>query len=136
VGTAALIAATPIPLADAIPLSALQINMLGQLTTIMGFHIDPKAVATGFATVLSVSSAARTTASLFKILPGAGTTINTTIASTTTKILGEVFITACTNVILRQIAGERIHTDALVPELFKELPALLNGRLTSLPARL
>jgi uncharacterized protein (DUF697 family)/GTP-binding protein EngB required for normal cell division len=135
VGTAALIAATPIPLADAIPLSALQINMLGQLTTIMGFQIDPKAVATGFATVLGVSSAARTTASLFKILPGAGTTINTTIASTTTKILGEVFITACTNVIMRRLAGERIHQDDLVPELFKELPALLNGRLTSLPAR-
>jgi uncharacterized protein (DUF697 family) len=128
-GTAALIAATPIPLVDAIPLSALQISMLGQITTIMGFRVDPKAVATAFATVLGIASVARTTASFFKIFPGTGTTINTTIASTTTKILGEVFITACTNVLMRQMAGEPIHQDDLVRELLKELPYLLNGGL-------
>ncbi|MGH3872946.1 MAG: GTPase family protein [Pseudonocardiaceae bacterium] len=128
-GTAALIAASPIPLVDAIPLSALQISMLGQISTIMGFKVDPKAVATAFATVLGVSSAARTTASFFKIFPGTGTTINTTIASTTTKILGEIFINACTNVLMRQMAGERIHQDNIVGELVKELPFLLSGSL-------
>jgi uncharacterized protein (DUF697 family)/GTP-binding protein EngB required for normal cell division len=128
-GTAALIAATPIPLVDAIPLSALQISMLGQITTIMGFRVDPKAVATAFATVLGIASVARTTASFFKIFPGTGTTINTTIASTTTKILGEVFITACTNVLMRQMAGAAIHQDDIVGELLKELPLLLNGGL-------
>ncbi|MGH3976491.1 MAG: GTPase, partial [Pseudonocardiaceae bacterium] len=105
-GTAALIAATPIPLADSIPLSALQISMLGQISTIMGFKVDPKAVASAFATVLGVASAARTTASFFKIFPGTGRTVNTTIASTTTKILGEIFINACMNVRMRQISGE------------------------------
>ncbi len=128
-GTAALIAATPIPLVDAIPLSALQSNMLGQITTIMGFKVDPKAVAVAFATVLGVGSVARTTASFFKIFPGTGTTINTTIASTTTKLLGEVFITACANVLMRQMAGEQLHQDDLVGELLKELPPLLNGGL-------
>ncbi len=128
-GTAALIAASPIPLVDSIPLSALQINMLGQITTIMGFRVDPKAVATAFATVLGVASVARTTASFFKIFPGTGATINTTIASTTTKILGEVFINACTNVLMRQMAGERIHQDDIVSELLKELPVLLSGGL-------
>ncbi|MGH4005631.1 MAG: hypothetical protein ACRDSO_16180, partial [Pseudonocardiaceae bacterium] len=128
-GTAALIAASPIPLVDSIPLSALQISMLGQIATTMGFRVDPKAVATAFATVLSVASMARTTASLFKIFPGTGTTINTTIASTTTKVLGEVFINACTNVLMRQMAGEPIHQDDIVSELLKELPALLSGGL-------
>lgn len=128
-GKAALVAATPIPLVDAIPLSALQISMLGQITTIMGFRVDPKAVATAFATVLGVASVARTTASFFKIFPGTGTTINTTIASTTTKVLGEVFITACTNVLMRQMAGEHIQQDDIVGELLKELPLLLNGGL-------
>ena len=128
-GTAALIAASPIPLVDSIPLSALQISMLGQIATIMGFKVDPKAVATAFATVLSVASMARTTASFFKIFPGAGATINTTIASTATKILGEVFITACTNVLRRQMAGECIHQDDIVGELLKELPLLLSAGL-------
>ncbi|MGH3812494.1 MAG: GTPase [Pseudonocardiaceae bacterium] len=128
-GTAALIAASPIPLVDSIPLSALQINMLGQITTIMGFRVDPKAVATAFATVLGVASVARTTASFFKIFPGTGATINTTIASTTTKVLGEVFINACTNVLMRQMAGEHIHQDDIVSELLKELPGLLSGGL-------
>lgn len=134
-GTAALIAATPIPLVDAIPLSALQISMLGQISTIMGFKVDPKAVATAFATVLGVASMARTAASFFKIFPGTGTTINTTIASTTTKILGDVFITACTNVLTRQAAGECIHQDDVVSELLKELPLLLNGGLRHLASR-
>jgi uncharacterized protein (DUF697 family)/GTP-binding protein EngB required for normal cell division len=131
-GTAALIAATPIPLVDSIPLGALQISMLGQISTIMGFKIDPKAVAAAFATVLGVASVARTTASFFKIFPGMGTTINTTIASTTTKLLGEVFINACTNVITRQMAGERIHEDDIVGELIKELPAMLAGAFQQL----
>lgn len=134
-GTAALIAATPIPLVDAIPLSALQISMLGQISTIMGFKIDPKAVATAFATVLGVASMARTAASFFKIFPGTGTTINTTIASTTTKILGDVFINACTNVLMRQAAGECIHQDDIVSELLKEFPLLLNGGLRHLASR-
>ncbi|MGH3798979.1 MAG: GTPase [Pseudonocardiaceae bacterium] len=128
-GTAALIAASPIPLVDSIPLSALQINMLGQITTIMGFRVDPKAIAAAFATVLGVASVARTTASFFKIFPGTGSTINTTIASTTTKVLGEVFINACTNVLMRQMAGEHIHQDDIVGELLKELPLLLSGAL-------
>jgi predicted GTPase/uncharacterized protein (DUF697 family) len=128
-GRAALIAATPIPLADSIPLSALQISMLGQISTIMGFRVDPKAVATAFATVLGVASMARTTASFFKIFPGSGTTINTTVASTTTKILGEIFINACMNVRMRQISGEHIPQDDIVSELLKEFPVLLNGNL-------
>ena len=128
-GTAALIAATPIPLVDSIPLSALQINMLGQIAAIMGFRVDPKAVAAAFATVLGVASVARTTASFFKIFPGAGTTVNATIASTTTKLLGEVFITACANVLKRQMAGERIREDDIVVELIKELPPMLSEAL-------
>jgi uncharacterized protein (DUF697 family) len=128
-GKAALIAATPIPLADSIPLSALQISMLGQISNIMGFKVDPKAIATAFATVLGVASVARTTASFFKIFPGTGTTINATIASTTTKILGEVFINACTNVLMRQTAGDYIHHDDIVSEFIKEFPLLLNGSL-------
>ncbi|MGH3932047.1 MAG: YcjF family protein [Pseudonocardiaceae bacterium] len=128
-GTAALIAATPIPLIDSIPLSALQIGMLGQITTIMGFKANPKAVATAFAAVLGVASAARTTASFFKIFPGIGRTINATIASTTTKALGEAFITACTKVRQRQMAGETIHEEDIVSELLKELPSLIKGLL-------
>ena len=129
VGKAALIAATPIPLADSIPLSALQISMLGQISTIMGFRVDPKAIATAFAAVLGVASVARTAASFLKLFPGSGTTINTTIASSTTKILGEVFINACTNVLMRQAAGEYIHQDDIVSEFIKEFPLLLNGSL-------
>ncbi|MGQ0774646.1 MAG: YcjF family protein [Pseudonocardiales bacterium] len=130
-GTAALIAATPIPLIDSIPLSALQIGMLGQITTIMGFKANPKAVATAFAAVLGVASAARTTASFFKIFPGIGRTINATIASTTTKALGEAFITACTKVRQRQMAGETIHEEDIVSELLKELPSLIKGLLAN-----
>lgn len=128
-GTAALIAATPIPLIDSIPLSALQIGMLGQITTIMGFKANPRAVATAFAAVLGVASAARTTASFFKIFPGIGRTINATIASTTTKALGEAFITACTKVRQRQMAGETIREEDIVSELLKELPSLIKGLL-------
>lgn len=130
-GTAALIAATPIPLIDSIPLSALQIGMLGQITTIMGFKANPKAVATAFAAVLGVASAARTTASFFKIFPGIGRTINATIASTTTKALGEAFITACTKVRQRQMGGETIHEEDIVSELLKELPSLIKGLLAN-----
>ncbi|HET9257440.1 MAG TPA: GTPase [Pseudonocardiaceae bacterium] len=128
-GTAALIAATPIPLVDSVPLSALQISMLGQISTIMGFKIDPKAVAAAFATVLGVTSMARTAASFFKIFPGTGTTVNATIASTTTKMLGEVFITACSNVLTRQMGGEKINDEDIVAELLKELPTMLTGAI-------
>ncbi|MGH3925289.1 MAG: hypothetical protein ACRDTT_20920, partial [Pseudonocardiaceae bacterium] len=63
----------------------------------------------------------------FKIFPGIGRTINATIASTTTKALGEAFITACTKVRQRQMAGEVIHEEDLVSELLKELPSLIKG---------
>jgi Mg/Co/Ni transporter MgtE len=46
-----------------------------------------------------------------------------------------VFITACTNVITRQMAGERIHPDDVVSELVKELPVLLNGAALTIPGR-
>lgn len=126
-GTAALIAATPIPLIDSIPLSALQISMLGHISAIMGFKANPRSVATAFATVLGVASAARTTAGFFKIFPGIGRTVNATIASTTTKALGEAFITACAKVRQRQMAGEVIQEEDLVGELLKELPSLVKG---------
>lgn len=124
--TAAMIAAAPIPLLDAIPLSILQIEMLGQISTVMGFEIDPKAVASALATVFGVATVARTAASFFKIFPGVGSVINMGIASATTKALGEVFTTACSRVLQRQIDGEVIDQNDLIKELIRELPRLRN----------
>lgn len=127
-GQAALIAATPIPLLDAIPISGLQIYMLGKITSTMGFKIDPKAIATALAAVLGIATGARTVASFFKIFPGVGSVINAGIASSMTMALGEAYIAGCEEMIKRQMGGEVIAQEDTLREIIKELPVLRRMR--------
>jgi len=121
---AAAIAATPIPLLDAIPLSVLQLGMLGRITTVMGLRIDPKSVATALAGIMGVATAARTVAGFFKVFPGVGSAINASIAVGVTKSLGSLYISACTEILHRQIAGEVIAESDITAELIKSFRRL------------
>ena len=94
----------PIPVADAVPVGALQLRMLGRIGVAMGVDADPAAVSAG---ILGVSGTARGVAGFFAIFPGVGAVIDVSAAVATTKALGEAYLAACTTLLRRRTAGVR-----------------------------
>jgi len=122
-GLAAGIAAVPIPLYDAIPISITQLTMLGEIAAQMDLPVNTRAVVTALGAVFGVATTARFAASFFKVIPGVGSVVNAGIASAATKGLGEAFLAACTQVAQRRIAGEPIADSAVTEAIIAELRA-------------
>lgn len=82
--TSAAIGATPIPVADALPISATQITMVLALAKVFGQKVT-EAAAKGL-----ISSAAATFIgrNLVKLIPVAGMVISATVASSVTEAIG------------------------------------------------
>lgn len=87
------VAATPLPLADVVPLTALQVNMVAMIGYISGRSIGKREVAefmAGLGLQIGVGLGLREIArSVLKLVPGAGTAVNAAVAGTGTKALGQ-----------------------------------------------
>ncbi|WP_274562386.1 GTPase [Streptomyces spiramyceticus] len=118
---AAAIAAVPIPFYDIAPLSALQVRMFAQITTVMGFTVEPKSLAAACAAVIGAGTAARSAASLLKVVfPLVGGAVNASIAGSTTYAMGTAYIKACEGLLRAQIAGVPIDQKDVIGALVRE----------------
>lgn len=93
---AATIAAVPIPVADVLPLTALQVQMVLLIGHIGGRQVDLRAAAEFFAG-LGVHAAAgvglrEVARALVKLIPGAGSVASAVVATAGTKAIGEAAI--------------------------------------------
>lgn len=97
---AALAAAVPIPVADAVALAPIQMAMMGRIAAIYGLEI--KAMLSGSAVAqLGAQIAGKALArSFIKLIPGAGSVVNSAVAFALTASTGEGWLRLC----------ERIHT--------------------------
>jgi predicted GTPase/uncharacterized protein (DUF697 family) len=125
--TAAGIAAIPLPILDAIPLSALQFSMLAKITTMFGLKIDIKALVVGLAGIMGIAAVARQVArGLLNFFPVVGNAINAGIAAQITQQMGDAYIKACQAICLRQIAGEAVSHD-VTAEILAEFKNMWRG---------
>jgi uncharacterized protein (DUF697 family)/GTP-binding protein EngB required for normal cell division len=123
---AGVIAATPLPILDAIPISILQLHMLGRISAQVGLSVDAKAVATGIGAIVGVATVARFAAGFFKLIPGVGSAINAGIAASATKLMGEAYLEACAAVMKRQINGELVIDSDVTDEIIGEFRQRFN----------
>jgi uncharacterized protein (DUF697 family)/GTPase SAR1 family protein len=121
----AAIAIEPIPVVDAIAISGVQFAMLGRISAVMGLTVDIKAVVGGIAGILGVSLAARQAArQIWKLFPGVGTAISAAMSAAITRQMGQAYISACSKILGREIAGEAVATDDVTAEIVNELRRL------------
>ncbi len=90
------IAATPFPIADAIPLTATQLAMISGIGFVSGRDLSKKTAAE-FASAMGVNVGAAMVArelarGLVKLIPGAGLAISSAVAGSTTWALGQAAI--------------------------------------------
>ncbi|GAA0582494.1 GTP-binding protein [Paractinoplanes ferrugineus] len=125
--TAAGIAALPLPILDAIPLSALQFSMLAKITTTFGLKVDIKALVVGLAGIMGIAAVARQVArGLLNFFPVVGNAINAGIAAQITQQMGNAYIKAGQAICLRQIAGETVSND-VTAEILAEFKNMWQG---------
>ncbi len=93
---AAGVAATPIPVADVLPLTALQLQMVVGVAQVAGRSLDRRGAMEFIATLGIQGGAAmglrEVARQLLKLVPGAGSVVNAAVASAGTKALGEAAI--------------------------------------------
>jgi uncharacterized protein (DUF697 family)/predicted GTPase len=106
---AAGIGAIPIPIPDAVPLTALQAAMMARIAVVMGVDLNHETVAFLLKRVLGMGAMGiigRQAASmLLKFIPGLGSAINATVAAALTAALGEGFVQLCAEIQRREARG-------------------------------
>lgn len=107
---AAGIGAVPIPIPDAVPLTALQATMMARIAVVMGVDLNHETVKFLLERVLGVGAMGvigRQAASmLLKFVPGFGSAVNATVAAALTAALGEAFVQLCGEILRREARGE------------------------------
>lgn len=93
--SAAGIAATPIPLADAPLLVGVQGTMMGKIVKIYQVQLSTANVAKGLAGIAAVQAGRTLSSSLLKVFPGVGNAINASVAGAITLALGKAWIELC-----------------------------------------
>lgn len=109
---AAGIGAIPIPIPDAVPLTALQATMMARIAVVMGVDLNHETVEFLLKRVLGVGAMGvigRQAASmLLKFIPGFGSAVNATVAAALTAALGEAFVQLCAEILRREARGEKM----------------------------
>ena len=94
----------PIPFADAIPISGIQLNMIYQINEKFGVELDAKTVITGLGSVIGASMVGRTVASnLLKFVPILGSAAGIGTAAAITKAMGEAYVKTLSNLCKRYV---------------------------------
>lgn len=115
---AAGIGAVPIPIPDAVPLTALQATMMARIAVVMGVDLNHETVEYLLKRVLGVGAMGvigRQAASMvLKFVPGFGSAVNAGVAAALTAALGEAFVQLCAEILRREARGEKMPD----PEMF------------------
>ncbi len=93
--SAAGIAATPLPLADAPLLVGVQARMMSKIAKIYQVKLSTASVAKGLAGIAAVQAGRTLSASLLRLFPGVGNAINAGVAGAITFALGKAWIELC-----------------------------------------
>lgn len=117
---AAAAAAVPIPVADAATLAPIQLTMMGRIATIYDLELKSMLSTPALAQLGAQLAGKALAGGLIKLIPGAGSILNATVASSLTAALGEGWMRLC----------EGVFTGAVDPagldkELGKFVPSLL-----------
>ncbi len=92
----------PIPFADAIPISGIQLNMIYQINQKFSVETEAKMIVGGLGTVIGASMVGRTLASnLLKFIPVVGSVAAVGTAAAITKAMGEAYIVTLRNLCKR-----------------------------------
>lgn len=96
-------AAVPIPVADAAALAPIQMTMMGRVAAIYDLELKAMVSAPALAQ-LGVQIAGKALArSFIKLIPGAGSVINATVAAALTAATGEAWLRLCEQVYLGKV---------------------------------
>ncbi|MCD7100710.1 YcjF family protein [Pseudoclavibacter sp. 13-3] len=95
--TATGIGAIPIPVADAVPLMAVQVGMLRRIASIYGISLTKQATVALVAQLAGALAGKTLATSLLKLVPGAGWVITGAVAGGITTALGYAWLKLCEN---------------------------------------
>lgn len=102
-GLAAGVAATPIPVGDALALAPIQLGMMGRIAAIYDLELKTM-MSAGALAQLGVQITGQALArSVLKLIPGAGNAVNASVAAALTVAMGEGWMRLC----------EQVHTGKL-----------------------
>jgi uncharacterized protein (DUF697 family)/predicted GTPase len=120
---AAGIGAVPIPIPDAVPLTALQATMMARVAVVMGVDLKHETVEYLLKRVLGVGAMGvigRQAASmLLKFVPGLGSAVNASVAAALTAALGEAFVQLCAEILRREARGDKMPDTEMFDFLFE-----------------
>lgn len=85
-GLAALVGATPIPVADAAMLVPVQLGLMGKVSAIYGVKIETASMAATIATTVATTAGRSAVVGLLKLIPGAGTLVGGVISAGTAGV--------------------------------------------------
>lgn len=100
---AAAAAAAPIPVTDATALAPIQLAMMGRIATIYDLELQTMLSPAGLAQLATQITGQALARSFIKLIPGAGSVINASVAFALTAATGEGWLRLC----------ERVHTGKL-----------------------
>lgn len=106
--SAAAIAATPIPVADAPFLLGVQARMMARIAKVYDVHLSAANAAKALAGVAATSVGRSLVGSLLKVVPGAGNVINASVAGAITSALGYAWLELCRRDWLGQLSLESL----------------------------
>lgn len=93
--SAAAVAATPIPVADAPAILAVQAGMMRRIATIFDVAVSAQVVFTALAQIAATAAGRTIAAAIMKVIPGAGSVINASVAAAITAVLGNAWMELC-----------------------------------------
>jgi uncharacterized protein (DUF697 family)/GTP-binding protein EngB required for normal cell division len=97
---AATAAAVPLPVADAATLAPIQLAMMGRIAAIYDLELKSMLTASGIAQLSAQLAGQALARSFVKLIPGAGSVINASVAASLTGAMGEAWRRLC----------EKVHT--------------------------
>ncbi len=121
---AAVVGATPIPIADAAALVPIQIGLMASVSAVYGVKLETASLAAAAATTLATTAGRSTVTGLLKLIPGAGTVIGGVVSATTasafTLAIGYAWATVCSQLAQGKLKGVNGALDhEAIRDLFK-----------------
>lgn len=127
---AATAAAIPLPGTDAAALAPIQLGMMARLAAIYGLSINTVLSSQALAQLALQVAGRATSRSLIKLIPGAGSAVNATVAAGLTYAAGESWIRLCEAIFTGKIDGAQV-TDAIndyLPTIREVVKAFVTSR--------
>jgi uncharacterized protein (DUF697 family) len=129
---AAAAGAIPIPVADAVPLVAIQVTMIGRINSVFGLELSRNEIATLFTTLAggrALSLVGRWLAGqAADLVPVAGQVVNATVAATLTYCFGEAYIATCRAIMSARAKGETLAMEEAARILMRTMPTFADSQ--------